>query len=421
MIKLTRLGVALFACLAAAPLAAQDSPALNAARPLRIYLDCTGVSCNLDYFRGEIGYVDYVRDRADAEVHVLVATERTGNGGARYSVSFLGQGGFRGRSQLLRAESDPNASENAVRQRLAATVKLGLVPYLAERPAGANLRITYVAPAAGGAAAAAADPWDHWSFTASANGFFNGEDSYSSRYLYGSFSANRVTAASKILLSVGGSEDRSRFDLDSVTSVVSHSRSRHANGTVVLSLSPHLSAGVLASASSSTYNNQDLAARLAPAVEWDLYPYQESAKRLLTVQYALGPRHYVYAERTIFGKTSETLLQHSLVATATMVQRWGSTNVSAAGYSYLSQPAKNRVELEGQVQLNLVKGLRFNLSGSVQRIRDQLFLSASGATQEEILLRQRALATGFQYFGSFGLSYNFGSRLNNIVNPRFPS
>ena len=42
-----------------------------------------------------------------------------------------------------------------------------------------------------------------------------------------------------------------------------------------------------------------------------------------------------------------------------------------------------------------------------------------GATTEEVLLRQRQLATGYQYFVNFGVSYSFGSILNNIVNPRF--
>lgn len=36
-----------------------------------------------------------------------------------------------------------------------------------------------------------------------------------------------------------------------------------------------------------------------------------------------------------------------------------------------------------------------------------------------MLLRQRQLATGFQYFMGFGVTYRFGSIYNNVVNPRF--
>ena len=36
-----------------------------------------------------------------------------------------------------------------------------------------------------------------------------------------------------------------------------------------------------------------------------------------------------------------------------------------------------------------------------------------------MLLRQRQLPSGYQYFLNFGISYPFGSIFNNIVNPRF--
>ena len=41
------------------------------------------------------------------------------------------------------------------------------------------------------------------------------------------------------------------------------------------------------------------------------------------------------------------------------------------------------------------------------------------ATTEEILVRQRQLASGYNYYMSFSVSYSFGSIFNNIVNPRF--
>ncbi len=54
-------------------------------------------------------------------------------------------------------------------------------------------------------------------------------------------------------------------------------------------------------------------------------------------------------------------------------------------------------------------------------MRDQIFLPRRGASDEEVLLRQRALNTNFSYFGSVNVSYTFGSIFNNIVNPRFDS
>ena len=57
--------------------------------------------------------------------------------------------------------------------------------------------------------------------------------------------------------------------------------------------------------------------------------------------------------------------------------------------------------------------------GEFSRTRDQIYLPRGEASTEEILLRQRQLLTGYQYFFNFGISYSFGSIFNNIVNPRF--
>ena len=59
------------------------------------------------------------------------------------------------------------------------------------------------------------------------------------------------------------------------------------------------------------------------------------------------------------------------------------------------------------------------MSGNYGWIRDQLYLPIADYSEAEILLRQRALATNFNYFTSFGVSYRFGSIFNNVVNPRF--
>jgi hypothetical protein len=55
----------------------------------------------------------------------------------------------------------------------------------------------------------------------------------------------------------------------------------------------------------------------------------------------------------------------------------------------------------------------------VSRIRNQLYLPRGEATDEEILVRQRQLATSYQYYISVGFSYSFGSIYNNVVNTRF--
>ena len=64
-------------------------------------------------------------------------------------------------------------------------------------------------------------------------------------------------------------------------------------------------------------------------------------------------------------------------------------------------------------------GLSFNVGAFGGLTRDQLYLPKGGATEQEVLTRRRQLASGYNYYTSFGLSYRFGSKLSNFVNPRF--
>lgn len=68
--------------------------------------------------------------------------------------------------------------------------------------------------------------------------------------------------------------------------------------------------------------------------------------------------------------------------------------------------------------MRLFKGFSFNVFGDYSRIRDQINLRKGGASLDEVLLRQRQLATGYRYYIGFGVSYSFGSIYNNVVNPR---
>ncbi|MYD86469.1 MAG: hypothetical protein F4Y14_10020, partial [Acidobacteria bacterium] len=66
--------------------AAQQPREPNGADLLRVFLDCG--PCDDEYLRREIAFVNYVRDRRDAQVHVLVTRENTGGGGDAWTLDF---------------------------------------------------------------------------------------------------------------------------------------------------------------------------------------------------------------------------------------------------------------------------------------------------------------------------------------------
>jgi len=137
------------------------------------------------------------------------------------------------------------------------------------------------------------------------------------------------------------------------------------------------------------------------------------------VSYLIGSKYSDYYEETIFDKTSEWLGYHELSATVEVVQPWGEAEVLVWTSSYLHDWGLCRIELYGDLSLNLVAGLSLDINGGITWKRDQLSLPKEGATPEETLLRRREVASDYSYWSGFGISYSFGSIYNNVVNPRF--
>ncbi len=380
---------------------------------LKIYVDCN--YCDLDYIRTEITFVNYVRDRKEAQVHALITTQETGGGGTEYTLTLIGQLNFAGQNDTLKYVSKQTDTEDLIRKGLVRVLQIGLVRYAAKTPLADYLTVSYSKPSA---ATQARDKWNYWVFSINTNGYLNEEKSTKFVSLYGSLSANRVTSALKINLQLYGNYNESSFDIDDAT-FTSFSRSKGWYGLIVKSLSEHWSAGVSNQIFSSTFSNLKLRFNAAPALEYNLFPYSESTRRQLRFLYRTGYSLTRYEETTIYDKDSESLLNESLSIALESKQTWGSIEASLQGSHYLHDFSKNHVQLFSELSLQLFKGMSFEVYGSVSLIHDQLSLPKGGATTEEILLQRKQLATQYSYFASIGLSYTFGSIYNNVVNPRF--
>jgi hypothetical protein len=412
---------------------AQDPPGARtgpreSGEALRLFLDCQASGCNdLDYFRTEIRFVNWMRDRSDADVHLLITSQATGSGGRSYDLFFLGSGRFQGMTDTLTYLSGFDATGDEVRAGLAGVMKLGLMRYVALTPSAGEIVIRTreeepgraVVPGSrpGPAVGPQDDPWNFWVFRTSLNGSGSGESTYKSLGLSGSFSASRVTEDWKVSLRLRTSYNERSFDYGTV-STLAVTRSHSFNGLVARSLGDHWSAGLRGGASSSTFANQKLAVNGGPVVEWSFYPYSESTRRMLTVQYAVEGSYFDYVEETIYFKSSEALLRHDLTASLNLTQPWGSANVYAGAGHFLRDLAQHSAGVGGFVNLRLARGFSVNLGGGVTRIQDLISVPAGEMTPEDVLLRRKQLQTDYRYFTHFGLSYTFGSVFMNVVNPR---
>ena len=399
------------------PVSAQASPETAPAR-VRVFLDCD--ACDFDYLRREVEFVDYVRDRKDADVHVLVTTQGTGGGGTEYVFQFIGLGRFAGVNDELKFASQQTNTREERRAGYTRVLKLGLVRYVTSTSLADRLTLTYEPQGSVTAAITpASDPWNLWTFRVRGGGSVNGEKSSSSRSFNTSFSANRTSDAWKWNSNVNLNFRENTYTLSSGEQFVDDSHDHNASGLLVKSLGDHWAAAVRGRWASTTFLNQDRALRAAAGVEYSFFPYRVSARKELIAQLTFGVNQFDYIEPTIYQKENEVVADALFLTRFLQQQPWGQLETSFETSVYLHDPARHRLEVDGFIDVRLFKGFSLNLGGSASRIRDQLYLRAGDATDEEILLRRRQLATGYRYHFSMGFSYTFGSIFNNVVNTRF--
>jgi hypothetical protein len=414
---------------------------------LRVFLDCQ-YECDLDYLRTEIMFVNWVRDRYDGQVLILVTSQTTGGRGTDYTLTFIGQRDLAGRTDTLHYITQPGATGDETRRGMARLLRLGLVRFSMATPLAAHLDVRFAPPGGpggpngpGGAARERRDPWHRWVYSASLNSYLNGQESYSDRQFSGNLSASRITEAWKIELSLYGSDYRSRYtyqvSMDSTyqlapgvdttvsflvdTTTRATRQSWSGSARVVGSLGAHWSAGLQAAVSGSTSANTDLKASVMPAIEYDLFPYAQSTRRQLRFNYQVGIETAQYHDTTVYFKTAETYFKHELDVALGLRQPWGSASLSLSGTQFWNDARNPNLDLYGSLSVRVIRGLSANAWGGYSFVRSQRYLRAEVATPQDVLLQLQQLRTSYQYWGGFGFSYTFGSVYNNVVNPRFGS
>ncbi len=376
---------------------------------LNVYMEAT------DYIRREIPYVNYVRDIGDAAVYVISTSQRTGSGGNEYTYFLVGQNRFSGMNDTISFVTTPDETPEGFRMKEVNTLKMGLMRFVAKTPLSRFINISFTAPLT---QTVSTDRWNSWVFKGSMNGYLNGEKTYKSHYISGNLSAARITEAWKMNFSTNMNTNHSKYLIEDET-IRSSSESASASALIVKSLSDHWSVGGSLRVGSSSYSNQKFGFNVMPGIEYDLFPYSESTRRQLRVLYSAGFKREHYRDTTIYNKTRENLWVHSLETSYEVVQKWGSIDCSIEYANYLHDWSKNNISFNGYLNLRIAKGLSFTFGGGASLIHDQLSLVKADLSYDEILLQRRQMATNYEYFTSFGITYTFGSIYNNVVNPRF--
>lgn len=414
----------------AAPLLAQDvvaeedtvtqrEEASNGISPL-VYLDCN--RCDRNHIRREVSFVNYVRDPEQAETHLFITDQQTGDGGREYELSFIGQKRFSDVQYSFKKLIHRDATWDETREELNRAIKMGLLPYAMQTPLANRFNLEYVFDEGSDNALRSIenDPWKQWVFEIYAGSLSldmeSNQTEFDSRW---GFFADKVTENWKVRFRPYFNYDYTEIQRKDEEAVI---RRRHRHGVdsyAIKSISRHWSAGLFGDYLTRNDQNIKHRFRLNPGIEYSLFPYEVATRKSITAVYQLGYSYAEYDERTIFDKTRESLLNHELSASVGIEQPWGSINSGLVGSHYFHDFDKRRAEFFGDISVRIIEGLSLNFWISFEMINDQLSLPIGDATLEEVLLNQRELSTDYELSGSISISYTFGSDFANIVNTRF--
>ncbi|PHK98113.1 hypothetical protein CGL56_13065 [Neolewinella marina] len=369
----------------------------------------------------ELNYVNHTIDPVNAQVNLFIVTNYLSNGGRVYDLQFKGQQELAGNSLNFKVSTTAVMTGLERDEYLNKRIELGLAGFLAGTDYADLVDLTAEAPPAPEEASdedsEMVDNWNNWIFEANASFSADVESQRSRNDLRLGFEADRTTPDWRLRFSPNFYYRIEKINKDG-GQLTSIRRDQWYEAKAIKSIGNHWSVGLFNSMNSSTYQNIDFGIRLSPAIEYNIYDYNQVPFKEFTIAYRLGWVRNVYTEETIFLKTEESLARQSLDINLRLRQRWGSIFAGVAAGNYMNDFKKNRLSMDARANVRLIKGLSFNVGGSYNIINDQISLAKGEASIEDILLGQAQLATNYSADIRFGFSYTFGSLYNNVINTR---
>ena len=382
---------------------------------IKLFLKC---SCDSNYIRDQINYIDYVRDQEDANIILEVYGDPNGNRG-KYSIYFIGKNNFIGMDDKLSFESHPKMTNDEIRSGLKDKIQRGILKYLVKTTDinDLNISITKLDNNISDSDSLIVDKWKNWIFEISASGYYEKESSRKVNDFNGRFEVNRYTEDWRIETTLRFFKRIEEF-LSETNNFKSSRVYKGAYGKIVRSISDHWSTGIFYGLSEDSYENIKFSNNFSPAIEYSIFPYKDVVRREMVLEYKIGYRKNNYQSKTIYGKNDEFLGIHSFAFKTRYRQNWGDIYSRFSFFTYLHDNSKNRLTFDNYLNIRIFEGFSLRLGAEIRFIRDQINLAAGQASIEDLLLQQRSIATDFYNEFRLGLTYTFGSAFNNIINTR---
>jgi len=194
--------------------------------------------------------------------------------------------------------------------------------------------------------------------------------------------------------------------IDDGERIVNRQKHTEALANYVQSLSPRWSAGLFGTFEAATYRNIKNSTQWSAGIEYNIFPWDVSNRKVFTFGYKAGFETYNYNEITIYDKTSENLLYESIGMNLELVQPWGRVETRLEGRHYFHDFSVNRLIFSSDISIRLNKSFSVYTEFFGQVIHDQLYLPKRAALLEDVLLKRRKLATTYELGGEIGFRFN---------------
>lgn len=398
----------------------------NSSQNLSVFID--GWIVDFDYIRNDVTFVDFVSDSKIADVHVIVRRTSTGGGGSEYTLAYYGND-FRQMVDItLSCFTYSFESHMQIREKLATTLKSGLMPYLQEKNGASSVSITQKIinsdeedKADEGDNGITTDKWRNWVFRIGLEGGINGEEQKQNLDYSIDLKANKITDLWKIETEYDFyRRERTITNIDNGVEEVIHNTilNKDLDFSFVYSLSERWSMGMFFQGKQSTYRNNKMALEFIPALQYNFFLWSEIDRRSFTVTYKIGPSYNEYYETTIFEKDNEWLWNENIEIRFEKVETWGDIEIWLEGGHYFPDFEKYYYEAGIDLAFRISKGFSFTVKIQAENVHNQIYLPESELSLEDLLLNIRKPPTSFEYSSKIGIRFQFGSFYNNVVNER---
>ncbi|GET31321.1 hypothetical protein PbJCM13498_01840 [Prolixibacter bellariivorans] len=383
---------------------------------LNFFLDCH--DCDFSFVRQKLKFVSFVRDPKEADVQILVSDSKTGSGGKKYYLNFIGLNSLKGQDFEYGYTSNQLDSDDDIRRGLLKRLETGILQYYSKTGYFDELDINLGMRDGKRVVDKYNDPWKKWVFQVDAGSYLKMEASKNEYSLNTEVQSEKVTEAWKTKFKGEYNIDHESY-LDNGEKIVNNQNSTDFSANYIKSLNPRWSAGIFGEYLSDTYINTKNSERLYAGLEYNIFPWDMSNRKVFILRYTTGVQNYVYYEETIYNKIREIRAYQAIKLELQLVQPWGTIESSLEGSNYFHDFSKNKLTFNSKFSVRLAK--QFSVYGKMkaQVVHDQLYLSKGDASLEDVLLQRRKLATTYEVKMEIGLRFTFGSIYNSVINERF--